>query len=132
MSLDKQIKHWRRRVSVDPTDDHAIIQLGQLLQRIEKSEDKYEIQRVLVLSTGHIREQDERFLRNHDGAYYIIPYEYGYFVWVPSELENLEDAMGEVPPKIGELIKLAFEENCQWLRLDSDGMIVEGLEEFDW
>lgn len=99
---------------------------------------KLEIEKYLVVSTGHIAEGDmERLDEEADdgsGASLIaMVYEEGILVFVGTEEDMAERAesrgFGEGLQKI---LSLARKNDCQYLKLDRDGPILEGYDFYDW
>lgn len=54
---------------------------------------------------------------------------YGWFIHIPED-EDLEDL--RIPEDLRECCKFAKENDCVWLCLDCDGMIVSELPTYDW
>ena len=101
-----------------------------------------EQQRVAVVSTAHIRREDDERLRAmahdhrlHDDTRFIVAeYHGGYLVRVfdnPAQ-EAEEAAKPGLSEEAQALIRLAAEEGFHWLRLDRDGPEIGGLPTFDW
>ncbi len=94
---------------------------------------KFEIQKILVISTAHITLKDNKHLEYDaifpDKAKLIVDkFNYGYYICVsnnPIKNEFYSDA-------VWNLIQLAKDQGCQYLKLDRDGQIYNELEKFDW
>lgn len=102
---------------------------------------KYEIQKVLVLSTGHIPMKDMEAL--YEDADKVIgiptlivdPFRYGFYIYVnldENEPKVEDEANWPYSEALKKLIKLARSLDCNYLKFDQDGEIYEDLEEFDW
>ena len=86
------------------------------------------IQKLLVCSTGHIRQKDGDFLYDAKYALYVIPHPHGWIIrWDP---ESYDDK--DVPPAIRAVIKHAASLGCSVIDLDGDGPELEGLPVYDW
>jgi len=96
--------------------------------------NKYEINKELVLSTGHITEQTSTDLEYHYKSdskinLIVVSYEHGHRILTTDEgLKLCEGTPCELMP----LIRLANRLECKWLVLDQDGPIMEDLKVFDW
>jgi hypothetical protein len=94
---------------------------------------KLEIEKVLVVSTVHITEQDNHLLQiSADETIIVYDCEYFYLIYLA---ENILESIGEVfSPAFKKLIEFAktHEEGFTHLKLDRDGNTLEGFEEFDW
>lgn len=133
MNKDQEIAYWKRKVYADINDHNAIKKLSHLLDRIEvEEEEQYEIQRILVASINHVEATDIDYIGDPPEMGVVINYNYGSFIWIPSEEEYLLSMEEYYPDNIFNLMKIAFEENCEWLRLDTMGSVYEHLPIFDW
>lgn len=94
---------------------------------------KLEIEKVLVVSTAHITEQDNHLLQiSADETIIVYDCEYFYLIYLA---ENILESIGEVfSPAFKKLIEFAktHKEGFTHLKLDRDGETLEGFEEFDW
>ena len=95
-----------------------------------------EIQRVLVLSTGHLQEATARAWDQGDPGRCV---EFGYLVWACdpnwSQDEFTEHLLlSEDPPEVKAAMRLAFENRCSYIRYDCDGPLVTRLAEhaYEW
>lgn len=103
---------------------------------------KLDIQKVLTVSITHIPEEIaikiERVC-NKTAIYYtgisnLSIYkkaEYGWWIYVPKNMTDSftnRDVIKELQP----LIKLACENNCEWLCIDRDGDVVDFLPVYIW
>ncbi len=98
--------------------------------------DKYEIERVLVLSTGHMTYADS--LRLAGVPYYpywlvVHDLEYGWDVHVVKGVEQLAELQqyNWSPAFVGCMLKAA-ELGCDWLKFDQDGPVYESLPQHEW
>jgi len=104
-----------------------------------KISEKPEIEKSLVVSTAHISEQDKDHLEteaetNTAPTLVVYKYEYGYIIFVGSSIEEIiDDGLTETYSlALCNLIKLAKDNGCTYLKLDCDGIIYEDLKTFDW
>jgi hypothetical protein len=96
--------------------------------------EKYEVNKELVLSTGHISEKTgfdlERSGARHSNINLVVnPFEYGYRVLTTND--SIDDLEG-CPLDLIELVKLSNSLGCKWLVLDQDGPVMDNLQKFDW
>lgn len=85
-----------------------------------------EFDKVLVLSTLHIKQSTYRFVENNDVA--SDRGDYGFTVYVGGEwMEEYE----EFPPDLKAAIDLARSHKCDYLRFDSDGPVTPLLKK-EW
>lgn len=84
-----------------------------------------EITKMLTISTAHITEETNRLLCDGEveAAYYALDGGWLVLSYGPDD---------SVPKDLEACLALAEENGCEWLRLDRDGQIVDGLEVFDW
>ena len=85
-------------------------------------------------STAHITGEDNNRLFSYHNYLVIYPYEEGVFIYVPSTdfeefLNNLKEIYSE---HFKNLLRLAHDNDCKYLQLDSDGIEYEDLPTFDW
>ena len=100
----------------------------------------YEIQTVMVISTGHISEKDNNLLtrdaERRDGSHTCIvdSFQYGFYVNVPEKDDSYNSIQKSelYSDAFKNLIRIAREHGCQYLKLDQDGQYYAGLEQFDW
>lgn len=105
---------------------------------------EYEIQHMLVLSTGHIREKDKIILEmiaeseEYPDAFIVFDQDYGFLISICQE--SLEDAEAELrmreeyqlSDEFIHLLHLAISLDCNFLMLDRDGIEYPNLPVFDW
>lgn len=101
---------------------------------------KYEIHKTLVLSTAHVSVDTLRALgdsMNDQGtAKSLVVYskgEYGWYVQVPEDVKDME-THEELLTYHMELLRLVIMteiEGCEWLCLDCDGPVVDGILTFE-
>lgn len=92
-----------------------------------------DITRCLTIATSHITEETDENLRKGDwcGQMGISVYdkaEFGYWIWCGTDF----DSNSTIPEDLMACIKLAKENNCDWLCLDCDGCEVDGLPTYEW
>ena len=96
---------------------------------------KLEIQKTLVLSTAPITETESQLLAGLVDATWdperipLTVYDHLSYGWniFTRQTPNLD-----ILPNIRNLISLAVDNGCDWLRFDQDGEIVPDLPTFDW
>ena len=79
-----------------------------------------EIEKILALSTGHMPESSPRF----GDDFRVLKFEFGYVVWVWSEIEIEEERCEEWFQKI---MIHAWEEDCRLILFDCDAELNEDL-----
>lgn len=93
---------------------------------------KLPIYKYLDLSTAHITPETDRFLDRESqwqlSEVTVYNKERGYFVHVPEKISELVN----VPNDLKKCLKLAKKHGCNWLVLDGDAEIVEGLKTYEW
>ncbi|MCC7376974.1 MAG: hypothetical protein IT581_20105 [Verrucomicrobiales bacterium] len=89
-----------------------------------------EIQRVLVLSTAHLRRETADEMEEPDGPKSIFCDEirYGYLVKVQKEREPSLSISDE----LWACMKFARSKRCPHIRFDQDGSTVSDLPSFNW
>jgi hypothetical protein len=99
---------------------------------------KLEIQKTLVISTGHITKEDDRLLHVHcntpNGNLPLIVDEdiHGWKVHTDILETNLEDMRGQFSIDFLNCLMLAYLNDCQWINFDGDGPIYETLQIHEW
>lgn len=93
-----------------------------------------DITKCLTISSAHISGDTARQLSiepdtNILGLSVYEKGEYGWWVYVGNELENITD---DLPDDLMRCICEAFAWDCQWLCIDCDGEEVPGLPIYDW
>ena len=88
--------------------------------------DDLEFGKYIVLSTSHIPEDTADRL-TWDGS---TSDEYGWWLYVPEE--NNDENDGPDYMALNPLFDLARKHGCFYIRLDSDGPVVAGLEVYSW
>lgn len=98
-----------------------------------------EIAKVLTISTAHITSDDGRRLNESpdvdDVPHVLYTTEHFHMVWtLKSEVRHdaQEDGKPPLSPHFQALVKLAQDNDCEWLKLDTDGPVVDGLPSFRW
>jgi hypothetical protein len=91
----------------------------------------------LIVSSAHIQQKDNNLLYTsvHDVNLGAIVYElgeYGYMIYVREFASNSTlKAIGFSKDFIN-LVKLAQDNNCEYLRIDRDGPLFDELPTFEW
>jgi hypothetical protein len=83
---------------------------------------KYEIQKMLCVSTAHISKATNDWLI-HEGLQ-IMQSEYGFIIWKAMPHDG--------SPELIALQKLACELRVDFIHLDRDGPVLEGFKTYDW
>ena len=91
-----------------------------------------EISRMLTISICHITKETAERLTfgepyNRDLPPYFPKAEYGWFIFTGSEYE-----FPEAPADLKSCMNKAWEQKCDWLCLDCDGLEVDDLPTYDW
>lgn len=105
--------------------------------------DKNLIEGMITFSTAHISEETSEYLIdltgtwpdvNEDGdcPFSIYPKNlYGWFIHIDlSSDDYLEDCT--VPTDLKELFCFAKANNCCWVGIDGDGLIIDSLKKYEW
>lgn len=94
-----------------------------------------EISKVLIVSTSHITLDDGRRLNDPDSVssvpFIVYRAEFFHLVAVFAPLVEDEDHPA-MSPQFQALVKLAQDNDCEWLKLDGDGPQLDGYEVFSW
>jgi hypothetical protein len=104
----------------------------------EKRKSVPEIQQVLFLSTGHIQHPefsgiDDRLCLSPDSLYPIsYEDENGWWVHVPSDSDDFNKTLTEVPKSIGHCLLVARSYACNWIRFDPDVDPLNTLPVYKW
>lgn len=96
------------------------------------NEKKYDITKMVTISTAHIKESTTSFL---DETLTLSVYKtpYSYTIWIDNNPEEyLEEYKICIPDDLWDCIMLAHNLGCQWLCLDEDGEIVDELPVYEW
>ena len=105
--------------------------------RSAKEETKMEITKMLTISTAHISRDtarklsDRAYCQQMDTAVFEKD-RYGWWVYCNSVLEDDLGGREWVPDDLWRCMELANKNSCEWLCLDSDAQIIEGLPVYDW
>lgn len=91
------------------------------------------IRRFLDLSTAHISKATNDAL-GQPGTIDTIytPTEYGFWIYVPTEIEPDEIQRRRIPDDLERLMRYARARDCDYILLDRDGLEEEGLPVFAW
>lgn len=127
---------------------------GSRLRRVapsarERSDGPAHFERILILSTGHLPKAEADLLE--DGSCQpsrrklppgLLDYvvcaedEYGWFVYVPHDdedsLRDIAKPDGDNMPVLARVLRHASRLGADWIKFDSDGPTLEGLDLFDW
>lgn len=101
-----------------------------------------EIERNLVVSTGHITKEDDKLLRNavEDPSQCLLTlygHEYGYYIHVGDDEQIVKGTVNQslkegYSEDFTNLLLCAFKLKAHFLKLDSDGTIYEDLPIHEW
>ena len=103
-----------------------------------------EISKMLTISMAHVSKETADLIKDECNTWCrpefpacFVKGEYGYFVhvpedWLTEDEEGVPICAYEVPDDLFYCMDLAYENRCNWLCLDYNGMIVEDLQVFDW
>lgn len=96
------------------------------------SEKILDITRCLTISLHHISDETYELLKtepttNKFGLSVYRKADFGFWVYVPDELEEYFDGGKNIPEDLWNCMLLAEEHFCNWLCLDDMGPEVEGL-----
>jgi hypothetical protein len=99
-------------------------------------EPRYEINKEIVFSTGHISLRDmqklNRFTQHKRLRLNYDSYEYGIRIYVLDASPEADARADGFTPAFINLITIAKEQGCKWLVLDCDGPEFDHLEKFEW
>ena len=94
---------------------------------------KLPIYKYLDISTAHITKKTDEYLQrqieNYNSPLIVYKKEYGYFICVPWELDDIEMY---IPSDLASCLGFARKHNCQWLILDCDAEVIDKLETYEW
>lgn len=103
-----------------------------------KKSPKFEIQKTLVVSTGHITQDDSKILAEaaNDGltlGTLLITYdsEYWHILYLTT-LTQSSARMAGLSTACRKWIKIAKDLGCDWIKFDRDGEVYEDYPTFDW
>ena len=85
------------------------------------------ILKMLDISTAHISKETNYKLEKDDmdGAIYVVPHYYGWFVFVDDEEPG-------TPEDLKAIFKFAKSKNCSWIKLDCDAVEYKELPTYNW
>lgn len=94
-----------------------------------------EITKMLTISTAHISEESSEYLENvHDKLVVYDKGDYGWMIVIDDNIKDFCNTIGNsnIPSDIISCMIFARECGCDWLCLDCDGMVIDGLETYSW
>lgn len=96
-----------------------------------------ELSKMVTMSTSHITEETNRYLSNKDNERYFgfVIYEkenYGYFMYLPTDREEDEEYLKELPEDLAGIFTFARNNNIDVVCLDCDGEVLEELPTYEW
>ena len=141
-NADSRFRRFQRLYQVgEVTPEKYISEFERIYADRPKPELGREIQRAYVVSSAHITQDDAETLdgivfgNDSNPSWAIVPhFDYGWWLRIdnnvfPSQIPQAQELFS---PALVELLKLAYIENCQWLRIDQDGPQYDDLPIFDW
>jgi hypothetical protein len=99
---------------------------------------KLEIQKTLVISTGHITEKDNELLGifcrtpDEDLPLIVDDVDQGWKIHTDIIEINILDIRGTFSNGFLNCLLLGYLNNCQWVNIDSDGPIYDFLQTYKW
>lgn len=86
------------------------------------------IVKLLDISLEHITTEtnDKLVELDRDGAIYVVPHYYGFFVYVADYVEP------ETPADLKAVLEFARDKGCGWIKFDCDGEKYEQLPVYHW
>ncbi len=99
-----------------------------------------DIDLILTCTTAHITDGDNvalaAFAREHaeapdTSAHFVADMGYGYIVWVNSD-GDFTEYKGELSDAFLGLLGFAYNQGVQFLRVDRDGLELDGFPTFNW
>ena len=94
-----------------------------------------EISKMLTISTAHITEKVLEQMDNEciwDNPNFPVIYSkfgYGYFVHIPDE--DIIELYPDTPYVLYKVMQLAKDNGCEWLCIDTDGEVIDGLKTYE-
>ena len=95
------------------------------------NENKYDITKMITISTAHIKESTTSFL-DETLLLPVYPSDYFYTIWIEDDTEYYDTFKNAIPNDLWACIMFAHNLGCQWLCLDGDGKIVDELPVYEW
>lgn len=96
------------------------------------NEKKYDITKMVTISTAHIKESTTSFL-DETLLLPVYPSDYFYMIWIEDDTEPyLKPFKNAIPNDLWDCIMFAHNLGCQWLCLDRDGEIMDELPVYEW
>lgn len=97
------------------------------------------VEKMVCVTTGHIPLHTAEALGQDQGKSgepalwndisYVFFHEYG---WIVHVSEDAASTVKQAHPELANLIELCIKQGIAYLRLDSDGLHVDGLQAFEW
>ena len=96
------------------------------------NENKYDITKMVTISTAHIKESTTSFLEE-TLLFPVYQSDYFYMIWIEDDTESyLKPFKNAIPNDLWACIMFAHNLGCQWLCLDGDGEIMDELPVYKW
>lgn len=95
-------------------------------------ESKIIIEKMMTLSTAHIKPSTAEFLDDEKRELLIVypKLEYGWFIYLNTD--NFEVELKHIPKDLAKALKYAQKSGCDLLCLDCDGLEIDDLPIYDW
>ena len=92
---------------------------------------KFEIEKTLVASSAHILPDDIEAFHVYNDIFIVDEYDYG---WIISIHDRIVDDLEGVRISEGMKMLILFSvfNDCKYLKIDQDGLIYEGFEQYEW
>lgn len=92
---------------------------------------KFEIEKTFVASSAHICLDDIEALSKCRDTFIVNEYDYGWTVYLHDNIiEDLEKSGASEGMKM--LVLFSMFNDCKYLKIDSDGLVYEGFEKYEW
>lgn len=86
------------------------------------------IDKTLTISTGHILPSDRSLLEDEE-SFSVGNFDYGFFIFVPTSLENFEEKYNKYSDYFRKIVKYAIKEKCVYICFDAG---IEPTTNFEW
>lgn len=135
--MDQALRIAARKFAEDPTSENAMILASRYVRSAENLTPEYDIASVLTASTSHISAWEYETVAN---IWETAATEYGLWLHVISTGDTISNFSGNgvfnAPdvvafPNLMNLLNLARSLQCDWLRLDADGPVIDHFAVFD-
>ena len=106
-------------------------------KQVAKKREPLKIGRFLDIGTCHVTPADVKLLSSDDRGVITYPYEFGFWIWIPSEKEDSEALLKDLKhlgysENFQKIFVAAMKAKCRYIMLDQDGEDYEQFEECEW